>query len=60
MYKEISYEELGETLTKVYIHTQDSFNTILEVFSRLKNIECYKYFALSCEEKLNDYAKSLN
>lgn len=60
MIKEISPRELSDLIDRMYEHTNDSWNKILESLSRLKNIECYKEIGLYSEKKLKDYARTLN
>jgi hypothetical protein len=40
--------------------TKQSWLEILTAFSKLKGIDCYNEFAISCENKLKEHANSLN
>jgi len=52
--------EMEELLSKTIQTTQDSWNEMLEAFTKLKHIECYQEFSINCENKMREYAKSLN
>jgi hypothetical protein len=46
-------EMVSDTTTQYWLK-------ILEAFSKLKGIDCYNEFAISCENKLKEHARSLN